>query len=582
MPIHIECHFRSERRSADCHSLSENRQDLGGSIVEVFGNLRLQNRGELIALLGLADCVDDFTIVQHGWQRWRLDLAPRLRGSFAIVIFDRSTSEIYAARDFFGLEPLFLASIDGRWIFADNPRDARSAANCQFELNTLKIADFLTGNVVERDKTFYLGLERLPAAHWLQIKSGKSTVARYWSAKDAPSHSAYDDLAGRFRALFDRSVSFNAKDCQEICVLVSGGLDSSSVLASLLSGSQTDRHVIGLTRSYCELPDWSDGQYISLLTKNFDFDHFQLPSESISPLEGMELVIAANDGPVSAYGFAAMIPLYKVATAAGVQVILDGHGGDEVVSHGIGLLNELAQKGHWLRLWRVANWLAQQFDESPFRYFMPYLVHIPAIRASRNMLRRIRKSSNAFEESSILSSDLIAQAGPNRYDSRQPASRATHTERDIHEFLLNSPIQQYAQELLVVVGRAFGVEPRMPFLDRDLVEFSLSVPAEAKLKNGLTRAILRDAMNGSLPHELLSRPDKFDFSTAFIRGLELDRVRLLQLTDPAEHNLRPYVNETHLNELRNQIVTNPQQITIETARTLFRVAQLSIWLKSLK
>ena len=550
--------------------------------IEVYGSFRLQNRNELIRNLGLDVGASDDQLIEMGWRRWKTGLADRLRGAFALVIFDRSEGTLYAARDVFGLEPLFLGCDNGRWVFADAPGAVRSALGTRPAIDNLSVADFLSGHIVERDRTFFVGIERLPAAHWTQVVSGKRITQRYWSVSDAPRHCDVDDQPRRFRELFDRAVSFNVQDQRNVCVFVSGGMDSSSVLASLLSSSACDRRVLGVTRTYRNLPEWSDERYIDLLKQSLKFDQFEMPGDLINPLEDIEVVILANDGPVNAYGLASAIPLYRHARDNECRVILDGHGGDEIVSLGMGLLNELAQRRDWVRLWSATRAAAKMYGGSRLRWFNVYLKHIKTLRALSDMVGRFSQPVAANREASILCPDLEEAIGTERYTLRSPHSSARHTERDLHEFVLGSPIQQYAQELLVLVSRTFGVESRMPFLDRDLAEFSLSLPAEAKLRNGLTRAILRDAMADSLPQELLERPDKFDFSDAFKMGLLQNPTRLLELTDPVENDLGPFVNELRLEELRTKIIMCPEAIDIYEARTLFRVAQLAIWLRSLK
>lgn len=552
-----------------------------GQGIHTAGRFRLKNRRELAQLLDLRSEASDRTIICEGWRRWGYDLANQLRGTFAIVIYDAEAEAIYAARDVFGQEPLFLAPLTDGWAFGDNPRTLRSALDHAPLLDQMQIADFLAGHVVERHRTFFVGIERLPAAHWTVITPAGRTTRRYWCVSDAPPKAAQPDDAVRFRDYFDAAVAFHAQDIPRIGVFVSGGMDSSSVLASLMSQRHADCQVLGLTRTYQDLSSWSDGPYIGLIKNAFAFDHCEIPSAITRPLDGAEEAIVANDGPVQAYGFAANLPIFQHARDKGIRVVLDGHGGDEVVSLGLGLLNELAMQGQWLKLWYATKALAQMYGGDRLRWLIRYLMHIKLLRAARGLWRRSKGPPAFSAPPSILAPALEALAGDSRYKEADPYARPNHTERDLHDFALGSPIQQYAQEVLVLVGRAHGIECRMPFLDRDLAEFSLALPAETKLKNGLTRAILREAMRDSLPRELLKRPDKFDFSRAFITGLMHDSERLLALTDPAQCNLEPFVNLHRLEEMRHQVVTAPELIDIMSARTLFRVAQLSIWLKSL-
>ncbi len=440
------------------------------------------------------------------------------------------------------------------------------------------------GQVTERNRTFFQGVERLPAGHWTRIAALGRVTRAYWAVSDAPRVAPQAEPEHRFRKLFDSAVGFQTADQREIATFLSGGLDSSSVMASVMSRPEADLKVLGLTRSYSDLPDWSDGRYIALMKSQYDFAQVELPGECVSPLDHAEKMIAANDGPVLAYGLAANVFLYEAARHNGIKVILDGHGGDEVVSFGMGLLNELAQRGAWLQLWQATRAAAAAYGGSRASWLLRYLVHNRIWRSARSLQRHSvqlsRGPSGQVRPTSLLAPDLEELAGKARYDAEIPTRRHDHTERDLHEFALGSPIQQYAQELLVLAARAYGVECRMPFMDRDLAEFCLSLEARTKLKNGLTRAILRDAMGKRLPPALLERTGKFDFSDAFVKSLLQDRERLMDLTDPSRVALAPFVNLAHLDTLRREVGLGSVSIDPVNARTLFRVAQLTLWLRS--
>lgn len=551
------------------------------SLTWLAGFYRLKNRIALARELGLPEASEDSEIIIAGWHRWNCDVADRLRGAFGFVLHDEGAGVLYAARDVFGQEPLYLAAGGSRWVFGDNPRAVRSTLVERPPLDHVKIADFLMDRVVESNHTYFVGVERLPAGHWTKITPAGRTTQRYWAVSNPPRNIHCDQPAQQFRESFDSAVNFQAGGLSKIGVLVSGGMDSSSVLASLISDRGPRTQILGLTQTYNDLSEWSDGPYIALLKQAFQFDHREFPRTAVSPLDHAAAIIAANDGPVQAYGFAANVPLYKAAVEGGVNVILDGHGGDEVVSLGLGLLNELAQRGDWIGLWDATRAPANMYSVSRLKLLKRYLPHLRSYRIARKFWRTAKRGAAAEQAGSILAPELERLVGNSRYQSDNPTLWRDHTERNLHEHALGNPIQQYAQELLVVVGRAYGVDCRMPFLDRDLAELSLSLKPGTKLKNGLTRAVLRDAMAGRLPHELLARPDKFDFSTAFSTGLLQDGVRLMDLTDPETNALEPFINISRLQALRAQIAASPDTIDTQTARTLFRVAQLSIWLRSL-
>lgn len=551
--------------------------------VWVGGLYRLQNRAEMVARLHLPPNTSDAEIIGTGWRQWGEGLANQLRGAFAFVLKDGRTGALHAARDVFGQEPLFLARSGDDWIFSGHPQFVRQRLAQKPEINAVKIADFITDTVAESDKTFFLGIDRLPSASWTTITDDQRITERYWTPASAPPVAPCDHSGEQFRELFDRSIAFQRGAHAPVGAFVSGGMDSSTIIGSLLATGTSPDAIVGLSRTYRDMSDWSDGEFIDLLKADLGLSVQEFPSTQTNPLDQVSHVIEAIDGPVQSYGFAAKIPLYRAARSSGVQVLLDGHGGDEIVSYGYGLLNELAQSGRWLDLWAATRAAHKMHGSSRTQLMFRYLVHLRAWNAVRWRWQAMRKPAQALPEGPSQLSDFLSQIAPgDRDNTADPLLRRDHTERDAHEYAMGHPMHQYSQELLVLVGRSFGVESRMPFYDRDLAEFCLSLPADKKLGDDLTRAVLRRAMAGRLPEKLLRRAGKFNFSHAFAKGMLSDPGQILDLTDPSNNNLNQYVNKDWLLRLRERLNVAPSEVDPYDARSIFRIAQLAIWLKSLE
>lgn len=569
-------HQRGAQRSTQWH-LRDNR-----ARVLVGGCFRLKNATELIGQLKLPKSAQDAEILAAGWRVWGTTLADRLRGAFAFVLKDMTAGTLYAARDAFGQEPMYYARTDEGWLFSGSPRSARISLSTSATIDPLQVADFIMGNVVERSRSFYAEIDRLPAGNWMRIDRSGKVTKQFWAAHMAPRSFDRQNPAERFRELFDDAVAFQASGDRRNGAFVSGGLDSSAIIGSLIANGTPPDDIAGFTRSYRQLPDWSDGKYIDMLKNAFDLPIREFLSDTINPLNHAERVIQAVDGPVQSYGMAAKIPLLEAAHASGIGVLLDGHGGDEIVSYGFGLMNELARSGKWLKLWRATRAPALKHGASRTALMRQYSVHSRYANGLLWRLQARRKKLPAIEEPSPLADHLSALVADDRYLQKEALAKRDHDERQVHEYAVSHPLQQYGQESLMLIGREYGVESRMPFYDRDLAEFSLSLPADLKMRDGMTRVILRDAMKGRLPPQLLRRKGKFDFSYAFANGLLSDRERLMDLTDPRTADLGQYVNCDWLTSLRSRIDVEPGQVGPFDARSIFRIAQLAIWLQMQK
>ncbi len=155
--------------------------------------------------------------------------------------------------------------------------------------------------------------------------------------------------------------------------------------------------------------------------------------------------------------------------------------------------------------------------------------------------------------------------------------KGDHDDRMIQEQALGIPLQSIALDIFSECGAAVGVEARHPFLNVDLVEFSLSLPSDWKLRDGYSRFILRKAYAGDLPEITLKRRDKFDFYGAFIAGLVDQREKVLDLTGPGLADRWGLVNRESLNAARDRLYRNGTGIDRIEAFFLWRVAILAMW-----
>jgi len=176
--------------------------------------------------------------------------------------------------------------------------------------------------------------------------------------------------------------------------------------------------------------------------------------------------LTVMDGPFLRYGHSVSFKLLPIAKALGFTEIYSGHGGDEIVSYGTGRLNELAKEKKWLTLWREVKLLAKTYERNPYAFFYQYRLHF-----------------NIFRATSL--------------------------------------------EVFALCAEASDVTVHMPFFDRDLGEFCLSLSSDLKLRHGLTRYILREGMKNIMPESVRLRKDKFDFSSNFKNGLFADPGELL-------------------------------------------------------
>jgi asparagine synthase (glutamine-hydrolysing) len=545
--------------------------------ISLCASARIDNRRDLASTLGLQPDVPLERLLLAGWRAWEAGLADRLRGAFALTIHSAPDGLLYVARDAFGVEPVYYAQSPSGFVIANSSRAVRALSGLKHSPDRRLLADFLSGGEGDFEHTFFEGIHRLPPGHWLTLRGGEVRIERYWSPTMAPRlPNAGTDAAGKFRELFDRSLA-HCYEPGRSGLLLSGGLDSSAIAGSLVHAFGAGPELTALSMTYNQTPNWHDGPHIDALRAALPFTFADMPADSHDPLDRTDHYLAALDGPYFSYGQSVTFAANRILAESGIPIVLNGHGGDEIVSYGFGRLNELAREGRWLALWTQAKVVGDLQHWSRWRVLSPYLDHLLTVRRIRSRLRRFRNRERAADGTALLTESargLLDRAGRQR-----PArERSDHDERMIQEASLSSAQQATALEVIALSSRETGLETRMPFCDRDLAEFSLSLPSDTKLGEGCTRLILRKAMRGRVPATVLARSDKFDFTTNFIRGLLNNRDRLFDLADPGNARLTELVSSSRLQYLRNEVSQKGTGIDRVDAFTLWRVAMAAQWL----
>ena len=562
------CRFPQAIRASD-----PGRSQYGVDLLLTAVNIRIENRDALAEALGLSPEADVAQLLAAGWRQWGTGLATRLRGTFAFVLHDRTDGAVYAARDHFGLAPLFVATEDGGLIFGQTSQSVRALLDRTPEDDRTMLADFVAGAYLERARTFFIGIERFPAAHWALYRGGDRQLERYWSLSDTAADPDPNAPVERFRSLFDRSVAASVRP-GETALMLSGGLDSSAIAASARIPGAPPLDALSLT--YRATPGWCDDRHLAAVAAMTGLDPVEVAGDAHDPLHDMPFWLRAVDGPHLPRGHSVSFQLLKMAREMGDSIVLSGHGGDEIVSYGFGRLNELAKRGEWWRLWRETRASSQLYGDDRFVLFRRYLSHKPYLR---RLIRRLARNSGGPSpvQRKYLSEDAARDIEPDRYDRRPAAGRLDHDERMLHLEALSHALQPGSLEVFALCSHAVGVETRMPFYNVELAEHSLSLPSDWKLRDGLSRYVLRAAYRDDLPPMTLARRDKFDFTGAFMAGLLKQKTKVLDLTDPAGADPWGLVDRRALADARESLSRNGAAIELGDAFFLWRVAILGMW-----
>ncbi|MCC6190075.1 MAG: asparagine synthetase B [Anaerolineales bacterium] len=493
-----------------------------GALV-IAADARLDNRAELCRALDLRDAGQpDSALILAAYARWGEAAPERLLGDFAFAVWDAREQRLFCARDAMGVRPFFYYQSARCLAWASDLKALLALPGVPCRVNELRLADFLTGGH-DLASTFYADIMRLPPAHTLSVSAHGEQPARlrrYWdlaAPRDTrlPSDAAY---AEAFRELLTASVRARVRSAFPVGSMLSGGLDSTSVVClarGLLDSRTTGGRLHTFSLLFDAVPASDERGYMAPTVAAGGLEHHTILADEVTPLSDLETLLDIAGEPYHHMG----LPLQWLADAAaqqaGVRVLLDGNYGDAVVTHGNMRLAELAHHGQWRALAREVAGLTTGWRRRTRGAF--YLAWLAAFKPllpkfGRQAWRGLRRWRDPQRPAWAFQS-IIAPAFAQRMTGQDALQASLHrreqryrTTRAENQFSVGK--MQVQPELYNRLAARCGLELRHPFLDRRLVEFCLGLPSEQRLRDGWARIVQRNAMAGILPEAVRWRRSK--------------------------------------------------------------------------
>lgn len=556
-----------------------------GSGLSIIADARIDNAADLCRELGLCGDLPAEWVIAAAYCRWQDDCPAHLEGDFAFAIWDSRKQTLLCARDRAGVRPLYYIEAGQALHVAQSPGALAKALRINLALRDEAVADYLYGRVIDAEGTLFTGVKRLQPGHVMLAEGGALKFRRYYEL--TPAAPAGTDVREEFRHLLDQAVRKRAGGIGQVGALLSGGLDSSAIACLLREQHRANgaAQVPTFSMVFREPDRSNERPFVDQVLARGGFSSQVFELDDYRPLDGMETLLEACDGPTHAPNLACMRHVVGAAANSGIGVLLDGHGGDEVVSHGYGLLSELAARGAWLKLWREARGAADNYGRSSLA-----LIRRLAARQTGFEAKLVARALAPFDRPQhceqqspphLLSRDLIDRSAFRDRLRSFIRPEAAIGEQEQHRAVLTSALQPYAFEVHAAFYRSMGVEARYPFWDMRLVEFCLGLPAHEKLANGWSRLVLRRAMKGIVPEQVLARRDKVDFTIHLARGLaKHHRSRIEALFAPSPGNaLAHYCDLAAARTVFGAICADPDAAPGKLVQMVWRAAALGIWLE---
>jgi asparagine synthase (glutamine-hydrolysing) len=518
---------------------------------EIYNYIEL--REELRGLGREFRTASDTEVLLQAWAEWGHACLPRLNGIFAFVLWDDSRKRLFAARDHLGVKPLHWVREKSVLALASEAPVLLPFASGSRALNGKMVYEFLVaGRTDGTDETHFPGVHRLPAGTWMEAGPEGVEIRKFWAPSEAPVRRhevSFEEAAKQFHDLFVDSIRLQMRADVPVACCLSGGLDSSSVVAVAARRSPYRMSVFTARFEDRSMDEWS---WATVVHEGSPVDFFEVPVHAEGFMENLGALVRAQGEPFATPSVYSQWATMKAVAERGLRVVLDGQGGDELLCgyakfFYYGLLEQV-RAGKWLD---AARWAfsglrgdgRHLFNWTGARRYLPGGLGTSFIR--EHLLRPDFSGAHVGQDLQRTGADVREQQ-----------------RLDLVRYSLPAILRFEDRNSM-----AHSVESRVPFLDPRLVEFCLDLPTVFKVEGGRSKRVLREAMVGEVPEKILKRVTKLGFGGSYRSWVRDLAPRILEwASDPS----RPVFRLVRPEAVR-LLVRNDDPV-------VFRVLVLDAWM----
>jgi len=471
---------------------------------EIYNFISLRN--DLVSRGHKFKSNSDTEVLVHLYEEHGIDFITKLRGMFAIALYDKVKCKLVLARDRVGIKPLFYALSGGSLIFGSELKEVLKVFDIKPEINPQAVLDYFTYGYTIGEKTFFEGINKLLPARYLEldINTFKSNITKYWEIDSSPDYTKTESewieiiiakLSGAVKSHMISDVPLGA--------FLSGGIDSSAIVATMaqISSQPIQTFTIGFKEAkYNEL------DYASKVSTLYKTNHHELILKPAS-VDIIDDLINMYDEP---FDDSSAIPTYFVSKFARehVTVALSGDGGDELFAgyNSYAKAKQIAGIQHFLPniirpIFGIVN---QTLPDHMYGKGLSYYLSKPS-----SLLGAYFTNFKDYEIQSLFEKGFLEKLKPysaieakikmlNSYNTKDSVTR--NELLDVNTYMVD--------DILTKVDRASmanSLEVRVPLLDHEFVELAFKIPSTMKLKHAEGKYIFKKAFESHLPKDLLYR-----------------------------------------------------------------------------
>ena len=581
---------------------------------------RLTNERALCERFGLPSAEDLPALLACAHERLGPDACQLLRGTFVVVAFDRERSTATIVRDHLGGRPLVHVRVGGGALFAEHERALVELLPSTPAPDRLALAGWIEHGGTPPGRTLFEGIRRIPPAHRVELSAGAVAIAPYWRPRyEGLATGSREAVAERLRDAAFAAVARAAEGAQRPAVRLSGGLDSACVAAGLAAEAQaaqgrgaggaatapaahgpsetsagsavaqaarrmSARRAVALAAVFPNHPATDERELIEATAR-----HTGIPLELISFDDRASILAPALDHiarwslpPVTPNMFV-WRPLMASARALGVDVMLDGEGGDELFGYAPHLFADLLRRGRWPAAWRLTRRIPEVGAYADVRMRMRAIRKYgasPLVPAAVKRLRRRARGARA--PGSLLAPADAAALAALEGEEEGLAQRLDGPMwwRALAAELIRADETLGAASQLRRESSDERIDRRHPFLfDLELLQTALTDPPLLQFDPARDRALLRDGLVGKIPEAVRTRHAKSFFTDLLPSGLAADGALLAEGPAGADAPVRAFARGEPLDALLREAACPRSP---RAAGRLWRAGLADVWLRALE
>jgi len=530
----------------------------------------------------------DTEVITHAYEEYGPECVKKFNGMFAFALWDEKNNTLFAARDHVGIKPFFYTTKDGSFYFGSEIKAILAHSEVPKELNEQGVSHYLTFATSPEPDTLFRGIHKLPAGHTLLIRENEDPVIQsFWNpVQPEQPEVSEDEYIERVRELLKSSIRSQMVSDVPFGCFLSGGIDSSTnaALMSEVLGHPVETFSVGAKKHR----QYNEFNYSRSMAERLGAKQHEILIDDSHLFDFLPKFGHIADDP---NGDQVCVPLYwlsKLTRDSGVLMVQIGEGSDELF---LGYDTYLKAYNLYQKIWRFLEYLPSWKKRMIFNMSDHVLTH-PRFDFQKGYLLRLARGQDPYWGNAVAFSDYqkekltttdfqgrISVSGYPIIERYYDAMKNIEPNAGFLRKLFFLELKHRLPELLLSradkMTMAHSVEGRVPFLDNRLVELAFQIPGKLKIKNNTEKYLLKKAVEGIIPPEIIYRK-KQGFATPMTEWFQegtLSAKRLMETILSSKLKERNILNYEYLDYL----FRSHQKKEVNHNFRLWNLVTLSLW-----